>query len=83
MQVNVVLVSNNVRVIPVGYEDPALEGEVITFTCPSGLILTGSNSSICVENEEWESDPREQAQVYDDNWLHDLVYATRILCLFL
>ena len=42
-----------------GYEDPALEGENITFTCPTGAILTGPNLSTCVENEEWEPDPRE------------------------
>ena len=42
-----------------GYEDPALEGEVITFTCLSGSILTGPNSSTCMGNGEWEPDPRE------------------------
>ena len=36
-----------------------LEGENITFTCPTGAILTGPNMSTCVENEEWEPDPRE------------------------
>ena len=46
-------------IIIVGYEDPALEGENITFTCPTGAILTGPNSSTCVENGEWEPDPRE------------------------
>ena len=46
-------------VIIVGYEDPALEGENITFTCPTGAILTGPNTSTCVENGEWEPDPRE------------------------
>ena len=51
------LVNNNVRVI--GYEDPALEGESITFTCQSGSLLIGPNSSICAENGEWEPDPRE------------------------
>ena len=50
------LVHNDVIV---GYEDTALEGENITFTCPTGAILTGPNSSICVENGEWEPDPRE------------------------
>ena len=46
-------------VIVMGYEDPALEGENITFTCPTGAMLTGSNMSICVENGEWEPDPRD------------------------
>ena len=26
-----------------GYEDPAFEGNRVTFTCLSGLILNGSN----------------------------------------
>ena len=34
------------NVIVVGYEDPALEGENITFTCPIGAILTGPYSVI-------------------------------------
>ena len=42
-----------------GYVDPALEGQTITFICPRGLILSGSNSSTCMENGEWEPDPRE------------------------
>ena len=46
-------------VVVMGYEDPALEGENITFTCPSGAILSGSNSSICMENGEWEPDSSE------------------------
>ena len=48
-------------IIIVGYEDPALEGENITFTCLSGAILSGPNSSACMGNGEWESDPREVA----------------------
>ena len=46
-------------VIVMAYEDPALEGESITFTCPTGAILIGPNSSICARNGEWEPDPRE------------------------
>ena len=42
-----------------GYEDPSLEEENITFTCPTGAIPTGPNTSTCVENGEWESDLRE------------------------
>ena len=51
------LVNNNIRIV--GYNDRALEGDHITFTCPSGLVLNGSNSSMCVGNGEWEPDPRE------------------------
>ena len=42
-----------------GYVDPALEGRTVTFICPRGQILNGSNSSTCMGNGEWEPDPRE------------------------
>jgi hypothetical protein len=45
--------------LAVGYIDPALEGQSITFICPRGQILNGANSSTCMENGEWEPDPRE------------------------
>ena len=49
----------DIKVIAVGYEDPALEGENIMFACPPGLIFSGANSSTCMGNGEWEPDPRE------------------------
>ena len=48
---------NNIRIV--GYNDQVLEGDHITFTCPSGLVLNGSNTSTCIGNGEWEPDPRE------------------------
>ena len=45
--------------LAMGYIDPALEGQIITFTCPLHRTLNGSNSSTCVGNGEWEPDPRE------------------------
>ena len=39
-----------------GYNDPAVEGSSITFGCSSGLEST---TSICMNNGEWEPDPRE------------------------
>ena len=41
----------------VGYEDPAQEGQTITFTCPPGQMLNGSTYSTCMGNGEWEPDP--------------------------
>ena len=41
----------------VGYIDPALEGQNITFTCPPGQMLNGSNASTCMGNGVWEQDP--------------------------
>ena len=49
----------NASVIVEGYEDPALEGEIIMFSCSSGLMTIGPNSAICMGNGEWEPDPRE------------------------
>ena len=42
-----------------GYEDPALEGDVITFTCSPGQLLNGTDTSTCMRNGEWEPDPGE------------------------
>ena len=44
--------------LAVGYEDPALEGQNITFTCPPRQMLNGSNASSCTGDGEWEPDPR-------------------------
>ena len=46
-------------VIIEGFEDPALEGANITFSCRDGLMLVGPNSATCTRNGEWEPDPRE------------------------
>ena len=43
----------------VGYDDIiAIEGSTIMFSCPPGLVLTGPNYATCMENREWEPDPR-------------------------
>ena len=31
-------------------------GANVMFTCPPGLVLTGPNTSTCMENGEWEPD---------------------------
>ena len=49
---------NPVRVVT-EYSDPALEGTTVMFSCPTGLTLTGSNSSTCMEGGEWEPDLKE------------------------
>ena len=38
---------------------PLIEGQFITYNCPSGFILTGPNASVCTGNGEWEPDPGE------------------------
>ena len=44
----------------VGFDDDfvPVEGSTITFSCPPGLVLNGSNSATCTGNGEWEPDPR-------------------------
>ena len=39
-----------------GDRNPVIEGTIVTFSCPPGLILTGSNTSTCTENGEWKPD---------------------------
>ena len=46
------LIDNSVSIL--GYTEPAVEGTIVTFQCPPGLVLDGANSSICTENGEWE-----------------------------
>ena len=41
-----------------GSMNPAIEGTNVTFNCPHGLVFNGSNTSICMRNEEWEPDPQ-------------------------
>jgi hypothetical protein len=36
---------------------PHREGQFITFTCPHGFVLNGSNAAVCTGNGRWEPDP--------------------------
>ena len=47
---------DTVRVAYINGRNPAIEGTTVTFSCPAGLILTGSNMSTCTGNGEWEPD---------------------------
>ena len=47
-------------------EIPYREGQFITYTCPTGFVLNGSNSSVCTENGELEPDPGELACIGDN-----------------
>ena len=49
MQANVVVVIES--------DSPPIKGQLITYTCPPGFILTGPNASVCMGNGEWEPDP--------------------------
>ena len=47
-------------IVVVGYNDtiPSLEGNTVNYTCYPGVKLTGPNMSTCMENGNWEPDPR-------------------------
>ena len=38
------------------FSDPAIQDTNITFSCPPGLALIGSDTSMCTENGEWDKD---------------------------
>ena len=42
----------------VGDDNPALVGANVTFVCPPELVPTGPITATCMENGEWDSDPR-------------------------
>ena len=51
---------SNGSIILMDYFGPAMEGTTVTFQCQCPeLVLTGPNTSTCMENGEWEPDPRE------------------------
>ena len=41
---------------PITNRVPALVGSVATFTCPPGMVLTGSNVTTCTANRQWHPD---------------------------
>ena len=49
-------VVSNGNIIISDYGDPPIEGTIITLSCLHGLILTGSNTSTCMGNGDWEPD---------------------------
>ena len=41
-------------VIAMGYLNLALNGTVVTFSCPPGLTLNGPDSVMCTHTGQWE-----------------------------
>lgn len=57
-----------------------MEGHNIAFSCPSGLIFIGPNTSTCTENGVWEPYPGEVKCKGDHYMLihHDNYYILRL-----
>ena len=53
------ILSSDDSVRVTSYRNPTMEGTMIAFSCPPQLILTGSNTSTCMGNGEWEPDPKQ------------------------
>ena len=51
---------DSVVVVSGSQDSPPIEGQFITYTCPTGFILSGPNVSVCMGNREWEPDPGEE-----------------------
>ena len=45
-----------VAVVSGSQDSPPIEGQFVTYTCPTGFILTGPNASVCTGKREWEPD---------------------------
>lgn len=50
-------IDDSVKVV--GNIDQAVEGTTVNFSCPSRLVLTGPSTTTCMENGQWEPDPRD------------------------
>jgi hypothetical protein len=44
-------------VIAMGYRNLAVNGTVVTFSCPPGLTLNGQGSVMCTHTGQWEPAP--------------------------
>ena len=51
------LLNHPVVMVSGSQDSPPIEGQFITYTCPPGFVLIGSNTSICTGNRKWEPDP--------------------------
>ena len=59
-----------------GYHSPALAGTTLTLSCPPGRILTGPNTTTCMENGEWEPDPQlERVKCAGNSKIHLVMYS--------
>ena len=62
---NLRLAGANDSKLYVMYSDLRLiQGTMVNFSCPPGLILNGTVSAACAGNGEWEPDPQDVKCIY-------------------
>ena len=50
------LIDPSVTVID--FSDPAIAGSNVSFSCDPGYVLYGPNTVTCIDDGQWEPDPR-------------------------
>ena len=48
------LIADDSVIAAMGYHNLAVNGTVVTFSCPSGLMLNGPDSVMCTHTGQWE-----------------------------
>ena len=71
------LINDPVVVVSGSQESPHREEQFITYTCPTGLVLTGPNISVCTGNGEWEPDPGEVECIGNHLFKNHMYYNTK------
>ena len=50
-------------------DGPWLEGNIISYSCPSGLKIAGTNTSTCMDNGQWEPHPSDITCTGNHNYI--------------
>ena len=62
-------------------DNPPIEGQFITYICPTGYVRMGPNASVCTGNREWEPDPGQVECIGNYNTVHKI--NAMIICIFM
>ena len=61
-------------IVVAGSDSPPIEGQFITYTCPTGFVRMGPNASVCTGNREWEPDPGQVECIGNYNTVHKMIF---------
>ena len=53
------VVANNSKPSVMYSDIHLIEGTMVNFSCPPGLVVNGTMSAACARNGEWEPDPQD------------------------